>query len=164
MFQNTMTVKADSEQLITEHSLNISTDSPTISANTALLDQKLNDTNDNKLTINGKLAAKIVVSMREFGKSLFNSPTAALNYAQTIGFDPSITGKGVSQAVSNGKVVKTGTYYQTVTYALYGNRSDVNKLLANYSTLVNGQSNQNIFVNSKTQTITVVRKVTVNSK
>lgn len=165
MIQNTIiSAKADTNQLITEHSINVSTDSPAVNLNASLIDQKLNDTNENRLTINGKMASKIVVSAPEFGKSLFNSATAALNYAQTMGFDPSMTGKGNSQAVSNGKVVKSGTYYQTVTYALNGNKSDVNKLLANYSTLVNGQGNQKIFVNSKTQTITIVRKITVATK
>ena len=121
-----------------------------------------------------------------YGQSLFTGDsagrTAALAYAKTATFDPTSTTSGnVSSGTldSDGKILKTGKYYQTITYKL-ANDTDkaIDAMLAGteddstkqkvspYSVFINGSSTAatdgtDYAYNKDTGTITVLRPINV---
>ncbi|MQS97422.1 hypothetical protein [Companilactobacillus halodurans] len=54
-----------------------------------------------------------------YGKSLFDSKDDAINYVKQEGISPTASNQGDTKAIdSDGKIAKSGTYYQTVSYNL----------------------------------------------
>ncbi|MFH5811274.1 hypothetical protein [Companilactobacillus sp. FL22-1] len=121
-----------------------------------------------------------------YGQSLFTGDsagrTAALAYAKTATFDPTSTTSGnVSSGTldSDGKILKTGKYYQTITYKLAndtdkaieamlaGTKDDsTNQKVSPYSVFINGGSTAatdgtDYAYNKNTGTITVLRPINV---
>lgn len=117
-----------------------------------------------------------------YGKSLFTSRQSAINYAQVAAFNTDSTDSGDSGATdSSGKITKSGTYYQTVSFKLDNGKDDAIKYMISgqpdeldsegvvqpYNTYINGETtkatNNSDYVYNKTaDVITIVRPILVS--
>ncbi|WP_334352581.1 hypothetical protein [Companilactobacillus sp. HBUAS56257] len=152
-----------------------------VSSGTTLTDSILNEVGTNSLSVTDNYSQNggdtTSMSAPHFGKSVFSSEKDAQNYAESDDFDPESTLATGGSKLDNGKIETPGTYWQTVSYKLSGNKDQAiqymlsgekdpktNGVIDNYETFINGTKptkSNNFILNKNSGYITVVRSFKV---